>query len=88
MSQESAKKFFEKIQQDEEFKNKLSSMKTKEERIKFIKGEGFDFTEEEFHQARTELTPEALDQAAGGGHCGYTHESERKPCSIECNYLH
>ncbi len=92
MSRESAKKLLEKIQQDEDFKNKLSSMKTKEERIEFIKGEGFDFTEEEFHQARTELTPETLDEAAGGSGCGYTHESEKscrtRTCKNECPGLY
>jgi predicted ribosomally synthesized peptide with nif11-like leader len=80
MSIESARKFMEKIQSDEEFKNKIGAMESKEERIEFIKGEGFEFTEEEFNQVHKELTPESLDQAAGGGHCGYTHESERDPC--------
>jgi predicted ribosomally synthesized peptide with nif11-like leader len=85
MSIESAKAFLEKIQTDEEFKNKIGAMKSKEERIEFIKGEGFEFTEEEFNQVRKELSPEALDEAAGGKHCGYTHESER--CDrIDCTH--
>ncbi len=84
MSIESAKAFLEKIQSDEDFKNKIGAMESKEERIEFIKSEGFDFTEEEFNQVRKELSPEALDQAAGGKHCMYTHESERCP-KIHCN---
>jgi predicted ribosomally synthesized peptide with nif11-like leader len=80
MSIESAKAFLEKIQSDEEFKNKIGAMESKEERIEFIKGKGFDFTEEEFSQVRKELSPEALDQAAGGAHCGFTHEGEKDRC--------
>lgn len=81
MSIESAQAFLKKIKSDETLKNKVASLKSKEERLDFIKKEGFDFTEEEFYQARSELTPEALDQVAGGGHCGYTHETE---CRHHC----
>ncbi len=77
MSIKSAQMFLDKIQNDEEFKNKITALGSKAERIEFIKGEGFDFTEEEFNQVRKELTPETLDQAAGGTHCGFTHEGER-----------
>ncbi len=86
MSIESAKMFLEKIQSDEEFKNKIGALESKAERIELIKGEGFDFTEEEFNQVRKELSPETLDKVAGGGHCGYTHESER--CNTDCRFLH
>lgn len=83
MSIESAKMFLEKIKNDEAFKNKVASLDSKEKRVDFIKAEGFDFTEEEFNQVRRELTPEALDEAAGGGHCGFTHESGER-CSCYC----
>ncbi len=87
MSIESAKTFLDRIQNDEELKNKIAALGSKAERIEFIKGEGFDFTEEEFNQARKELTPESLDEVAGGGHCGYTHESECKAKCFDCSML-
>lgn len=83
MSIESAKAFLNKIQEDDAFKKKISSLENKEERIDFIRKEGFDFTEEEFNQVRKELSPEALDEAAGGKGCGYTHESE-SGCKLKC----
>lgn len=87
MSIESAKAFFEKVQTDESFKNKITGIGSSEERIKFIKDEGFDFTEEEFHQVRGELTPEALDKATGGAHCGFSHEGECRilGCRFHCS---
>lgn len=87
MSVESARDFLKRLKDDEAFKSKISTIADKEERIKFVESEGFDFTEEEFNQVRKELSPEALDQAAGGGHCGFTHESERcfKDCVTYCD---
>lgn len=87
MSVESAKEFLEKVQSDEKFRNEVGAIEGTEERIKFIKEAGFDFTEEEFNQVRKELTPETLDDIAGGAHCGYSHEAERctdKGCSVHC----
>lgn len=83
MSIESAREFLRKVKEDEVFKNKIASCNSKDERVDFIKKQGFDFTEEEFSQVCKELTPEALDQAAGGKGCGFTHESETK-CQTRC----
>lgn len=84
MSIVSAREFLEKVKTDEEFRNKIGSIESKEERVKFIEGEGYDFTEEEFNQVQKELSPDVLDEAAGGAHCGFTHESECGKGSYHC----
>ena len=78
MSVEDAKKFIEKVNADADFREKLASAKTKEDRMKIAEGEGFSFTVDEFEKASSELSDADLAQVAGGwgGHCGYTHESE------------
>ena len=68
MSIESAKAFVEKLKNDEDWRNKLNAAENKEERLAMAKAEGFDFTEEEFQDVRSELGDEELDGVAGG--CG------------------
>lgn len=48
MSIESAKAFVEKIQNNEEFKNKVAALENKKARLEFVRNEGFNFTKEEF----------------------------------------
>ncbi len=68
MSIESAQRFQERIKNDEEWRNKLNAAAGKEERRAMAKAEGFDFTEEEFQNVRSQLGDEELDGVAGG--CG------------------
>jgi predicted ribosomally synthesized peptide with nif11-like leader len=67
MSIESAKAFFEKIKNDEDFKKSVGEIVTAEERMEFAKGAGFDFTKEEINSIKVELSDEDLDMAAGRG---------------------
>ena len=76
MSLESAKLFIEKMKTDSEFREKVVALKSREERKSFIEKEGYDFTKEEFEQAKkeyinnakseSELSEEDLENVAGG----------------------
>ena len=76
MSLESAKAFVERLKWDTELRKSI--MKA-EDRIAVVKEAGFDFTMDEWHQARKEamakqapngeLSEEELKKVAGGGWC-------------------
>mgnify|MGYP000227008721 CR=1 FL=1 len=66
MSIESAKAFLEKIKTDEDFRNSVGAIATKEQRTEFVKNAGFDFTKEEIDTVTSELSDELLDMVAGG----------------------
>lgn len=71
MSQESAKAFYEKLQQDEELAHKVQNLKNQEAIKEYIKNElGYDFTLEEIQQVifenNPELSDEELEAVAGG----------------------
>ncbi|MEQ8192164.1 MAG: Nif11-like leader peptide family natural product precursor [Candidatus Eremiobacterota bacterium] len=70
MSLESAKAFVEKINTDEDFRNKVTGCKDQETRTSFVKSQGFDFTADDIKLAQGELGEEVLDAIAGGG-CGH-----------------
>ena len=82
MSIGSAKKFVLRILNDDAFKKKISSLST-EERVAFAKEDGFDFDANELLEARNQVLPlsddaisdDVMESVAGGGHCGFTHES-------------
>jgi len=67
MSIESAKAFLERARNDEDFRKELEEQVSAEERIKFVKAQGFDFTKEEINSLNEELSDEELDGVAGGG---------------------
>ncbi len=66
MSIESAKAFLERVKNDEDFRKELEGQASVEERMKFAKAQGFDFTKDEIRQVHDSLTDEELDAAAGG----------------------
>ncbi len=66
MSIESAKAFLERIKNDEDFKKELEEPASAEERINFVKAQGFDFTKEEINLLKGELSDEELDVVSGG----------------------
>jgi len=78
MSVQSAKDFIEQLETDESLKKRLEAAVDDEARRSIIQAAGFDFTREEFHQAvgdlaaaaHRELTPEELQNIAGGGRPG------------------
>lgn len=56
MSIESAKAFLERIKSDEDFWKSVGEIATSEERMKYVKGAGFDFTMEEIATLKGELS--------------------------------
>ena len=87
MSIESAKAFLERVKSDEDFGKSVGEIATSEERMKYVKTAGFDFTKEELDKVTTELSDEQLEEVSGGHWgCGSTHEAEnscgQKGCYI------
>ncbi len=69
MSIESVKAFWERVENDEDFRKELEGRTSVEERIKFAKAQGFDFTKDEIREEQGSLGDEKLDEVAGGS-CG------------------
>ncbi len=69
MSIESARALIERVQNDEDFRKELEEQASAEERMKFAKAQGFDFTKVEIAEASNVLTDEKLDAVAGGNWC-------------------
>jgi len=66
MSMESARAFMAKVKNDAGFRNRLAQAPTPEHSGKIIQEAGFNFTHAEVKAAAGELSPEELDQVAGG----------------------
>ena len=67
MTIESAKAFIERMKNDKEFAKKVKECKDTEERMEFVKAEGFDFTREEIKEVvGDKLTDDDLDSVVGG----------------------
>ncbi len=75
MSIESAKAFLERVKDDEDFRKELEEQASAEERIKFAKAQGFDFTKEEIDSLKDELSDDQMDAVAGGGWCWMWNET-------------
>ena len=67
ISIESAKAFLERVGNDEDFRKELEGKTSVEERIKFAKAQGFDFTKGEVRECMESLSDEQLDAIAAGG---------------------
>ncbi len=67
MSIESAKAFLERVENDEDFRKELEGKTSLEERMKFAKLQGFDFTKGEIRECMESLSDEDLDAVAAGG---------------------
>ncbi len=67
MSLESAKTFIEKMKSDEDFRKEVGEKSSPDERMKFVKQCGFDFTKEDLDSVREklELTDEELEKITG-----------------------
>lgn len=72
MSIESANAFKKRMNEDEEFRNRIMSIEDTEARWAAIVAEGYEFTQSEFNGG--ELNDDDLDGVAGGGgsSCSYT----------------
>ena len=84
MSIERAKAFLERVKNDEDFRKELEGQASAEERIKFAKAQGFDFTKEEINSLKSELSDEVLAAVAGGCWADYVcwSDCESHMCQI------
>ncbi len=69
MSTESAKAFIERVKNDEDFRKELEGLDSAEERMKFAKARGFDFTTDEIKGWQDTLTDDVLESVAAGSWC-------------------
>ncbi len=67
MTIESAKAFVERMKSDEDFRKEVGEKSSSEDRMKFVKDNGFDFSKEEIEQVKSEMSDEELDGMATGG---------------------
>ncbi len=63
---ESAKAFVERMKTDEDFRIELSEKSSSEERKKFVKQNGFDFSKDDLQQVKSELSDDDLGAIEGG----------------------
>ncbi|NTW55861.1 MAG: Nif11-like leader peptide family natural product precursor [Chlorobiaceae bacterium] len=82
MSIDLAKAFLKEISADEALKRKLLDLSTAAERMQLAAERGFDFTPEEFRDARAELYEDELDTIAGGGICCSNSCENETPCEL------
>jgi predicted ribosomally synthesized peptide with nif11-like leader len=66
MSMESAKAFVERMKTDEDFRKKVTELKNADERMRYVKKAGFDFTKEDIELARAELSDDEVGGVVGG----------------------
>ena len=87
MSVEDAKNYLRRLATDKELIATVKAAASAEERLAVIRAAGYDFTLAELAEARSlelsdeesrriALSDEELTAIAGGGGCGWTHESE------------
>ncbi len=65
MSIESAKAFMERMKTDGDFKKEVGEKSSGEDRMQFVKANGFDFSKEEFEQVTSELGEDELEKLKG-----------------------
>ncbi len=81
MSLDHAKAFLRELARNEALMQKLRSCTTADERNICARESGFEFTAEEFQDARSELFDEEFSDISGGGTCcGHTCEQD---CSCD-----
>jgi predicted ribosomally synthesized peptide with nif11-like leader len=66
MSIESARLYIERLKNDQEFAQKVIACIDAEERMRFEREAGFDFTASELEMAGQELSDNDLDSVSGG----------------------
>ncbi|KJR42545.1 bacteriocin [Candidatus Magnetoovum chiemensis] len=81
MSLESAKSFIKKMREDAEFRSKVDAAANDDERRKFVKAAGFDFSKEDLKMISPgvvhktiegELSEADLEKVAGGSSAAWT----------------
>ncbi len=76
MSIDQAREFIKRVKSDPDLLRQAASLRTREERRRWARGLGYDFTGGELNQASAELSDEELELVSGGSCCGYTCESD------------
>ncbi|MFP4285623.1 MAG: Nif11-like leader peptide family natural product precursor [Desulfovermiculus sp.] len=80
MSKEQAREFIDRLDRDEDFKKEVTNCKNSEERIQFIKSQGFDFTTDEIKEVTEELSEQDLERISGGIPPGDPRGNPREDC--------
>lgn len=62
MSLEHVKGFYEKLANDEAFRNQMQGVTSKDECSQLVKDAGYDFNQEEFEEYTTQLLESAADE--------------------------
>ncbi|MCL6612919.1 MAG: Nif11-like leader peptide family natural product precursor [Peptococcaceae bacterium] len=81
MSIEKAREFIKRVKNEPDLLRQAACFQTREERRRWARGLGYDFTGEELEQATAELTDEELELVSGGSCCGFTCETDSRTCS-------
>ena len=66
MSVDQARAFIEKMKSDEEFRDRIMAIEAVDARLAAASDAGFEFTEAEINEVKSELNDDELDRAAGG----------------------
>jgi len=82
MSIESAKAFMERVKNDEDFRKKVGDIATTEERMDYVKKEGFEFSKQELDDVASELNMVELEAVAGGGEGNCWQPPWENHCSL------
>ena len=80
MTKKSLNDFFEKINNDSEFRNRFSNCKNSEEQKKMLQDEGYGIEPEEIIQHVDLLDDEELDAISGG--CYWTPGNDGRPVYV------
>ncbi|MDJ0729009.1 MAG: Nif11-like leader peptide family natural product precursor [Crocosphaera sp.] len=65
MSLSNVKRFYQRLSQDEGFRNQLQKVKNKEECSQLVQRHGYYFTQEEFENYTSELLESSLNEEEG-----------------------
>ncbi len=66
MSIENAKAFVERMKTDENFRKKVGEKSSPDDRMKFAKESGYDFSKDELEQVKSELSEDELEKIGAG----------------------
>ncbi len=86
MSIDQAREFIKRVKNDPDLLQQAASLRTREERRRWARGLGYEFTGEELGQASAELTDEELELVSGGSCCGNICELDFCQGDRYCGY--
>jgi len=76
MSVDQARAFIEKMKSDEAFRDRIMAIEAVDARLAAVRDAGFEFTEAEINEVKSELSYEELDRVEGGVKNVFVEEPE------------